>query len=89
MIRIIVFLISVFSLSFASPGGENISDPTWMDSWIMPSPGILLWTLISFFIVLGILKWKAWGPLMKALDDREEKITSALDAASKAKEEAS
>jgi len=88
MIRIIFFLISIFSLSFAGSGGENISDPTWMDSWIMPSPGILLWTLISFFIVLGILKWKAWGPLMKTLDDREEKITSALDAASKAKEEA-
>ena len=88
MIRIIFFLISIFGLSFAGSGGENISNPTWMDSWIMPSPGILLWTLISFFIVLGILKWKAWGPLMKTLDDREEKITSALNAASKAKEEA-
>ena len=87
MIRIIFFLISILSLSLAA-GGEAVPNPTWMDSWILPSPGIFLWTLISFFIVLGILKWKAWGPLMKALDDREEKISSALDAASKAKEEA-
>ena len=87
MIRIIFFLISILSVSLAA-GGEDVPNPTWMDSWILPSPGILLWTLISFFIVLGILKWKAWGPLMKALDDREEKISSALDAASKAKEEA-
>ena len=82
MIRKIFFLISIFSFSFA---GENAS---WMTSWIMPNPGIFLWTLVTFFIVLGILKWKAWGPLMKALDDREEKIASALNAASKAKEEA-
>ena len=58
MIRIIFFLISIFSFSFA---GENAS---WMTSWIMPNPGIFLWTLVTFFIVLGILKWKAWGPLM-------------------------
>ena len=82
MIRITFLLISIFSFSFA---GENAS---WMTSWIMPNPGIFLWTLVTFFIVLGILKWKAWGPLMKALDDREEKISNALDAASKAKEEA-
>ena len=88
MIRRIFFLISIISLSFAGAGGKDLPEPTWMDSWIQPNPGIFLWTLISFFIVLGILKWKAWGPLMKALDDREEKISSALDAASKAKEEA-
>ena len=82
MIRIQFFIISIFSFSMA---GENAS---WMTSWIMPNPGIFLWTLVTFFIVLGILKWKAWGPLMKALDDREEKISSALNAASKAKEEA-
>ena len=82
MIRKIFFLISMFSLSFA---GENAS---WMTSWILPNPGIFLWTVVTFLIVLGILKWKAWGPLMEALDEREEKITSALDAASKAKEEA-
>ena len=73
----------MFSVSFAA--GENSS---WMTSWILPDPGIFIWTVITFLIVLAILRWKAWGPLMKALDDREEKITSALDAASKAKEEA-
>ena len=82
MIRKIFFLISMFSLSFAA---ENAS---WMTSWILPNPGIFLWTVVTFLIVLGILKWKAWGPLMEALDEREKKITSALDAASKAKEEA-
>lgn len=83
MIRKIFFLISGFSLSLA---GSN--DATWMSSWIQPSPGIFIWTVITFLIVLAILKWKAWGPLMQALDERQESIKSALDAASKAKEEA-
>jgi len=83
MIRKIFFLISVLSLSFASGGNA-----TWMDSWILPDPGIFLWTLVTFLIVLAILKWKAWGPLMKALDDREKQIHDALNAAESAKEEA-
>ena len=82
MIKIIILSPIFFSFILAN------EDATWMTNWIMPNPGILIWTLITFFIVLGILKWKAWGPLMKALDDREKRISDALSAADKAKEEA-
>ena len=27
-----------------------------------------MWTIVTFFIVLMLLKWKAWGPLMDVLD---------------------
>ena len=80
MFKITILLSIFFTFSFA--------EGSWMESWITPNPGIFLWTLIAFFIVLGILKWKAWGPLMKALDDREKRISDALNAADKAKEEA-
>lgn len=80
MTKIIILSSAFFTFSFA--------EGSWMESWITPDPGIFLWTLITFFIVLGILKWKAWGPLMKALDDREKRISDALNAADKAKEEA-
>ena len=80
MSKIIIFSSVFFSFTFA--------EGSWMESWITPNPGILIWTLITFFIVLGILKWKAWGPLMKVLDDREKRISDALSAADKAKEEA-
>ena len=76
-------MISGFSFFF--PAGN---DASWMSSWIQPTPGIFIWTVITFLIVLAILKWKAWGPLMQALDERQESIKNALDAASKAKEEA-
>ncbi|MBT7619173.1 MAG: F0F1 ATP synthase subunit B [Calditrichaeota bacterium] len=39
-------------------------------------------------IVLIILKAKAWGPLMDALDKREAEIKNSLEAADKARKEA-
>ncbi len=43
---------------------------------------------MTFFIVLAILKWKAWGPLINALDKREEDIREALASAEKARQDA-
>ena len=63
-------------------------DANWLDSWIIPNPGIFLWTLVTFLIVLIILKAKAWGPLIAALDKRESDIRESLNAAEKAREDA-
>ncbi len=60
----------------------------WLDSWIIPNPGIFLWTIVTFLIVLIILKAKAWAPLIATLDKRESDIRESLDAAEKAREEA-
>ena len=57
---------------------DTVHESSWIDSWLMPDPGLFLWTLVTFFIVLIILKAKAWGPLMDALDDREKRINDAL-----------
>ncbi|MFM2152119.1 MAG: hypothetical protein RL199_554, partial [Pseudomonadota bacterium] len=48
---------------------------------IDPQPGLAIWTLITFAIVAGFLKWKVWGPLMQAIDGREEAIRKAVDQA--------
>ena len=71
-----------------SEGGGDLHSANWLEGWLMPEPGLFLWTLVTFFIVLFILKAKAWGPLMDALDDREKRIDEALSSAEKAKEEA-
>ncbi len=59
-----------------------------MEKWLSFDPGLFMWTIVTFFIVLFILKWKAWGPLMSALDKRAEDIKNALSAADRAKEDA-
>jgi len=60
----------------------------WMEKWLSFDPGLFMWTIVTFLIVLFILKWKAWGPLMSALDKREDDIKNALSAADRAKEDA-
>lgn len=44
--------------------------------------------LLVFFIVFFVLKSKAWGPILKGLTDREEKIRADLHAAEAARTEA-
>lgn len=43
-----------------------------------------IWTVIVFLVTLFILKTKAWGPIIKALDEREGRIRDSLEAAEKA-----
>ena len=52
------------------------------------NPGLMIWTVITFLILLLILKKVAWKPILSALDKRENDIKEALAQAEKAKEEA-
>ncbi len=54
---------------------------------VTPGIGLLFWMLLSFSIVLFILKKYAWKPILKTLKDREDSITEALSSADKAREE--
>ena len=50
--------------------------------------GLLAWTVITFVLLLVVLKKVAWGPILDALEARENEIKEALNAAEKAREEA-
>lgn len=54
---------------------------------VMPEFGLFFWMLVSFSILLWILKRFAWSPILKALSDRENLIVEALKSAENAKEE--
>ena len=86
-IKAITLLLSAGLLK-ASPNEGAHSDANWLESWIMPDPGIFLWTIVTFLIVLFILKAKAWKPLVEALENREKQVEDSLKAAEKAIEEA-
>ena len=55
---------------------------------LSPNSGLIVWTLITFVLVLLVLKKVAWGPLLSALDERETSIREALEQADKARAEA-
>ncbi|MBK8398216.1 MAG: F0F1 ATP synthase subunit B [Leptospiraceae bacterium] len=52
------------------------------------NPGLLIWTLITFLIVVFILKKFAWGPIIHALDERAEKIHGDIEKADKIRKDA-
>jgi F-type H+-transporting ATPase subunit b len=54
---------------------------------VMPDFGLFFWMLVSFSLLLWILKRFAWGPILKMLSDRENLIIEALKSAENAKEE--
>lgn len=51
-------------------------------------PGLIFWTVITFVILLLILKKIAWKPILSSLQQRENFIKESLDRASSAQKEA-
>ena len=50
-------------------------------------PGVSIWALIVFVLLLLILKKAAWKPILDALDARDQQIKDSLSAAEKAQAE--
>jgi F-type H+-transporting ATPase subunit b len=71
---------------YATEGAEGGS--TGANALIMPDTGLMFWTLVTFVILLALLGKYAWGPILKAMDAREDGIRNDLDSARKEREEA-
>jgi F-type H+-transporting ATPase subunit b len=51
---------------------------------VQPDPGLFIWTILTFLVLLYLLAKFAWGPLLKALEERQETIRKSLDDADQA-----
>ena len=51
-------------------------------------PGMMIWTWITFFIVLGLLSKLALKPMLNAINNREDQIRGDIDNAKKQRDEA-
>jgi F-type H+-transporting ATPase subunit b len=56
---------------------------------VTPSIGLVFWTLVSFLVLLVLLKKLAWKPMLSAIHERERSIEDALNKAELAREEMS
>lgn len=54
---------------------------------ITPDMGLLFWMLVTFFIVIYLLKKFAWKPILESLKEREDTIEDALKSAEDARNE--
>lgn len=52
------------------------------------NPGLIIWTIVTFLILVAVLGKFGWGPIIGALQGREQSIRDALDAAESARVEA-
>jgi len=52
------------------------------------NPGLILWTILTFLVLLVVLKKLAWKPLLHALTAREENIRVSLQQAEEAQKAA-
>ena len=50
-------------------------------------PGLFVWTIITFLLLLTVLAKFAWKPLLNILKEREDFIKSSLNDAEKAQQE--
>ena len=54
---------------------------------VQPDPGLYIWTIATFLVLVGLLAKFAWGPLLAAMAARQDAIRKSLDEARQAKQE--
>jgi F-type H+-transporting ATPase subunit b len=54
---------------------------------VQTDPGLFIWTIVTFLVLLGLLGKFAWRPLLEALDTRQNAIRKSLDDAQQARQE--
>lgn len=52
-----------------------------MDKLLNPDTGLMIWTVVTFVLVVFVLGRFAWKPILGALEDRERKIREDLKSA--------
>ena len=52
------------------------------------NPGLIVWTIVTFVLLVIVLRAYAWKPLLAALQQREENVRSSLERAEEARAEA-
>ena len=58
-----------------------------MNPLVQPDPGLYIWTILTFVVLVVLLTKFAWRPLLDALDRRQESIRKSLDDARQARQE--
>jgi len=54
---------------------------------VQVDPGLFIWTIVTFLVLLALLAKFAWRPLLEALESRQSAIRKSLDDAQQAKQE--
>ncbi|MFH1619019.1 MAG: F0F1 ATP synthase subunit B [bacterium] len=56
-----------------------------MEALLRPETGLIIWTLLTFTLLVILLGKLAWKPLMSAIEEREDYLRSEREAAEQAR----
>jgi len=79
---------ALLALLAATPASLLAADEAGGGGLFAVDPGLALWTIVVFLLVLYILGKFAWGPILGALDAREQGIRTSIDQAAQMRVEA-
>ena len=54
---------------------------------VQPDPGLYIWTIATFLVLVGLLAKFAWRPLLAALEQRQDAIRKSLDDVRQARQD--
>ena len=74
-------MIAAFVLA-AAAAKDNSSD------LVKPFPGLMIWTLVAFFITFLVLRKYAFGPLAELIEKRRTIVRENLEASERSRDEA-
>lgn len=81
---------SLAVLASAAPvlASENAEAGGGGTALITPHIGLVFWTLVTFLLLLFVLSKYAWGPILQAMNAREERIKGELANARRERDDA-
>jgi len=59
-----------------------------MENLLTPDKGLIIWTIVSFVVLVLVLGKFAWKPLLAALQEREDGIRKAISDATRSRQTA-
>jgi F-type H+-transporting ATPase subunit b len=79
LLRSLALVVLTAAPALAEPANTNLLDPNY---------GLMFWTLIVFLGLFVILKYFAFGPILKSVEAREQALEDAINAAKRDREDA-
>ena len=86
--KLAVCSLSVLALAAPVLASEGAEAGGGGSALITPHIGLIFWTLVTFLLLLFLLSRFAWGPILSAMNAREEGIKGDLETARREREEA-
>lgn len=77
-----IYLLLAAATEHGAEGGGGVK------AFLNPDLALTGATWLTFFILIGLLKKFGWGPMTKALEDRESKIAESVHRAERARADA-